>query len=211
MANPAAGWYPAPDASDLLRYWDGEMWTEQARPDPDGRGGPATGYAGHPSVYVQRSEIVQNTLQEGETLHTGFHGTGLGPRKMMAATSSRVLFFDPEGVRRRYEVQECAYDEIESIRYSDYTGVNLHVRGSRWRIGSSSEAGQEFIAYVRSRLPQSAPPALSELRPPQSGTPDGDEPERDLIEQLKELGELHTQGLLTADEFSAAKAKLLGG
>jgi putative oligomerization/nucleic acid binding protein len=35
-------------------------------------------------------------------------------------------------------------------------------------------------------------------------------PAPDPIEQLKQLGELHTQGVLTDEEFAAQKAKLLG-
>jgi hypothetical protein len=35
-------------------------------------------------------------------------------------------------------------------------------------------------------------------------------PEADPIEQLKELGNLHQQGILTDEEFAAQKAKLLG-
>jgi hypothetical protein len=34
-------------------------------------------------------------------------------------------------------------------------------------------------------------------------------PAKDPIEQLKELAELHSQGILTDDEFSAQKAKIL--
>jgi hypothetical protein len=33
----------------------------------------------------------------------------------------------------------------------------------------------------------------------------------DPIEQLRRLGELHAQGVLTDEEFAAQKAKLLGG
>jgi Short C-terminal domain len=36
-------------------------------------------------------------------------------------------------------------------------------------------------------------------------------PPPDPIEQLKQLGELHRQGVLTDEEFAAQKAKLLGG
>jgi hypothetical protein len=32
----------------------------------------------------------------------------------------------------------------------------------------------------------------------------------DAIEQLKQLGELHEQGILTDEEFAAQKAKVLG-
>jgi len=35
-------------------------------------------------------------------------------------------------------------------------------------------------------------------------------PEADPIEQLKQLGQLHAQGILTDEEFAAQKAKLLG-
>jgi hypothetical protein len=36
-------------------------------------------------------------------------------------------------------------------------------------------------------------------------------PAADPIEQLKELGQLHQQGILTDEEFAAQKARLLGG
>ncbi len=36
------------------------------------------------------------------------------------------------------------------------------------------------------------------------------EPAPDPIEQLKQLGALHEQGILTDEEFSAQKAKILG-
>jgi hypothetical protein len=35
-------------------------------------------------------------------------------------------------------------------------------------------------------------------------------PSTDTISQLKELGQLHEQGILTDEEFAAQKAKLLG-
>ena len=35
-------------------------------------------------------------------------------------------------------------------------------------------------------------------------------PESSMIDQLKELGELKSQGILTEEEFAAQKAKLLG-
>jgi putative oligomerization/nucleic acid binding protein len=47
--------------------------------------------------------------------------------------------------------------------------------------------------------PQAAPPAAA----PAAG-------ESSTIEQLKELGELKAQGILTEEEFAAQKAKLLG-
>ena len=49
--------------------------------------------------------------------------------------------------------------------------------------------------------PQAAPPAAA----PQAGGGDA------VIEQLKQLGDLHAQGVLTDDEFAAQKARVLAG
>jgi hypothetical protein len=53
---------------------------------------------------------------------------------------------------------------------------------------------------------QQAPPPQE-----QYGAPPPPAPQEDLIAQLERLGALKTQGLLTDEEFTAAKAKLLGG
>ena len=45
---------------------------------------------------------------------------------------------------------------------------------------------------------------------PQYAEPPPAAPEADPIEQLKQLGQLHEQGILTDEEFAAQKAKLLG-
>jgi hypothetical protein len=50
---------------------------------------------------------------------------------------------------------------------------------------------------------QEAPPA----QPPQAAAPAA---APSTIDQLKELGELKSQGILTEEEFAAQKAKLLG-
>jgi len=44
---------------------------------------------------------------------------------------------------------------------------------------------------------------------PQYAAPAPAGPSQDNIEKLKELGELHAQGILTDEEFAAQKAKLL--
>jgi hypothetical protein len=63
-------------------------------------------------------------------------------------------------------------------------------QGERW-------AAQEQQQYEQ----QAAPP------PPQAAPAGGGSSP---IEQLKELGELKAQGILTEEEFAAQKAKLLG-
>ncbi|HYH53905.1 MAG TPA: SHOCT domain-containing protein [Solirubrobacterales bacterium] len=65
-------------------------------------------------------------------------------------------------------------------------------QGQRWAQQEAQEAPQQQ-AYAPA--PEAAPAA------PASST----------IDQLKELGELKSQGILTEEEFAAQKAKLLGG
>jgi len=62
-------------------------------------------------------------------------------------------------------------------------------QGERW-------AGQEQQQYAQ----QAPPPQAAPAAPVESS----------MIDQLKELGQLKEQGILTEEEFAAQKAKLLG-
>ena len=58
--------------------------------------------------------------------------------------------------------------------------------------------------YVPRRMAYAAPPPQQEYAPAPAAPPPPDP-----IEQLKQLGALHEQGILTDEEFAAQKAKLL--
>ena len=60
-------------------------------------------------------------------------------------------------------------------------------------------AAKQDAAYQE----QTAPPQVPEQRE----APDTS----DMLDQLKQLGELKAQGILTEEEFAAQKAKILGG
>jgi hypothetical protein len=75
------------------------------------------------------------------------------------------------------------------------TAVSGGVRRRQERRWAEQEAPQGY--------PQAAPPAPAPAGPPAAG---GDS----VIDQLKELGELKEQGILTDAEFEAQKAKVLG-
>ncbi|HTY96341.1 MAG TPA: SHOCT domain-containing protein [Solirubrobacteraceae bacterium] len=62
-------------------------------------------------------------------------------------------------------------------------------QGARW-------ADQEQQQYEQQMAAQAPPPAAA----PAAGDP---------MEKLKELGQLHETGVLTDEEFAAAKAKIL--
>jgi hypothetical protein len=64
----------------------------------------------------------------------------------------------------------------------------------------SKRQGERWAAQEQQQYAQQAPP------PP---APAGGE--SSMIDQLKELGALKEQGILTEEEFAAQKAKILGG
>ena len=77
--------------------------------------------------------------------------------------------------------------------------------------GAAYAAGKHHAA---NQAAESAPPPAQAEPPPEQMAPNapggsaGLSPEA--LEQLKELGKLHEQGVLTDEEFAGEKAKLLG-
>ena len=67
----------------------------------------------------------------------------------------------------------------------------------------SRRQGQRWAQQEEAQQAQQAPPPTAT---PVAAAPAGTE---SMIDQLKELGELKAQGILTEEEFAAQKAKLL--
>jgi len=67
----------------------------------------------------------------------------------------------------------------------------------------SKRQGERWAAQEQQQYAQQAPPPQAAAPAPVAG-------EGSTIEQLKELGELKAQGILTEEEFAAQKAKILG-
>ncbi len=67
----------------------------------------------------------------------------------------------------------------------------------------SKRQGERWAAQEQQQYAQQAPPPQAAAPAPAAG-------ESSTIEQLKELGELKAQGILTEEEFASQKAKILG-
>ncbi len=67
---------------------------------------------------------------------------------------------------------------------------------------------QAYAHAVNTAEQEYAPPPQQEKYGPPAAMP---APEDDMIAQIERLGTLHAQGLLTDEEFAAAKQKLLAG
>ena len=70
-----------------------------------------------------------------------------------------------------------------------------------------SQAYEEDMAQQQPQY--AAPPPQQQYAPPPP-EPAGPASQQDMIDQLKQLGELRDAGVLTEAEFAAQKAKLLG-
>jgi len=77
-----------------------------------------------------------------------------------------------------------------------------HRQQQKW----ASQDQQAYAQQPQYAEPQYAEPAQPVYAPPPAAAA---APAPDRIAQLKELGELHTQGVLTDEEFAAEKAKIL--
>jgi hypothetical protein len=82
-------------------------------------------------------------------------------------------------------------------RTAAVAGTATAVSGGVRRRQEARWARQEGQAYAEPQAPAPAPAAPAATEP-------------SVIDQLKELGELKQQGILTEEEFAAQKAKLLG-
>ncbi|MGN5237047.1 SHOCT domain-containing protein [Rhodococcus sp. SJ-3] len=68
--------------------------------------------------------------------------------------------------------------------------------------------GQQRAAEKQAYTEQQAPPPPQDYPAPAPPAPPASSD--DLVSKLKQLGELHTAGVLSDDEFAAAKKQLLG-
>jgi Short C-terminal domain len=67
------------------------------------------------------------------------------------------------------------------------------------------------VAYQGSKRGAQAAANEAAAAPPPQAPPPGSSPEEDpTIEKINQLAELHASGVLTDEEFAAAKAKALG-
>ncbi len=159
------------------------------------------------SRVLGRKEIKQlpNILWEDERVERivqGSYNDGLG---VLVATNKRLVFVDKGIVGLR--VEDFPYDRISSIEYS--TGLlggklTFFASGNRAEIKYvPKDQCRNFAEYVRAR---STAPSSHASAPPATIA----SAESSVIEQLKELGQLKEQGILTEEEFTAQKAKLLG-
>jgi len=86
-------------------------------------------------------------------------------------------------------------------------GAVAYHAGKKTQAGSDQNAAQDaqIDELSQQQAQQATPPMPAPAAPAPGGMSEG------AINQLKELAQLHDQGILTDEEFAAQKAKILGG
>jgi hypothetical protein len=87
------------------------------------------------------------------------------------------------------------------------TAYMAHKAGQNQAYEQQQESDQEArLAALESQQYQAAPPPQYQAAPPAAPSAG-----HDMIAELQQLAQLRDQGVLTPDEFAAAKTKLLAG
>jgi hypothetical protein len=153
--------------------------------------------------FMVRKELkkLPSLLEDGENLENLAQGLYEGNEGIVAVTDRRLLFVE-EGVMRS-RLEDFPFDRISSIQSEKNMlagKLTVFAAGNKAEVDRvmPKDRVDEIADLVRSRISQSQNGAA----PATSAAPDP-------VEQLRKLSELKDAGILTEEEFSAQKAKLL--
>lgn len=162
--------------------------------------------------HLEPNEEVLAAVQ-GE-YETSILGTDSVRTSVIIATQNRVVVYAKK--LGGYDLESFVYRNISSFEQGkNMIGHNItfFASGNKAHIKWISDlaAMQEFVSTVKGRLGANAA-AETPPPPPPAPTPSatsGSEDRASVIEAIKQLGELHSAGILNDDEFSAKKSELL--
>lgn len=143
------------------------------------------------------SGAYDTKLMGNDTVRTG----------ILAATNRRLIFYSRRMVG--YDMESFPYENISSFEQANSmmgSKVNFFASGNRVEV-KWIQAGQldELQRIVRSRMGKRPTEPASASAGEQSPAP-----EQSAADKIRELARLRDDGILSDDEFTQAKAKLLG-
>lgn len=78
MSGPAAGWYPHPHDPAMLRWWDGDAWTEHVQPKPSTTPMPSPAPLGEDSAATTFGTASGLSASGWDTSAPAFSSAGVG-------------------------------------------------------------------------------------------------------------------------------------
>lgn len=155
------------------------------------------------SNFLGRREIKElpNILAPTEIIDNVAQGTYNNGQGILVSTNRRLLFVD-KGMLYGLKVEDFPLDKISSIQYE--TGlllgeIKIHTSGNIAKIENVEKASaRSFAEFVRDKLSQPKE---------QINTTIVSEP--NVLDQIEKLAKLKESGILSDEEFSEQKKKLL--
>jgi hypothetical protein len=224
------GWYP--DMQGTTRWWDGQQWTERTQPQP-AAAAPRTGF-GAKLADAGRAMVSREAQEHGDALWSavGKPLTGIGGGRY--TLTPEYLYFESGTIRtnaqqiRTHEIFDVDAKQSIAQRARGVGTVTLHAKRAN---GSTEVVVLEDIPNFREGVTilndashrareslrvrettqhvnyQGSPFPAASAAPAAAATPS---PASDLNAELERLAGFHQSGILTDEEFTAAKRKLLG-
>lgn len=142
-------------------------------------------------------EKVEDIVQGRYNNHSG----------VLVATNKRLIFIDKTLLGKLY-VEDFPYDKITSIQYKTgwvFGEITIYASGNKAEIKDVLKGHvKRFAEYVRARI--TAPKEHASLSAMQTQSINN----VDFLSQLERLATLKEKGLISDEEFEAAKKRLLG-
>lgn len=144
-------------------------------------------------------KALHTVMRDTETIRGIASGLYNGRNGVIVATNERVFFFE-KGRMWGSQLEEFRYENITSVQYSTgFIGgdITIFVAGNAAKIGMVPNAMCKPFAEAVQKI-------ISERNaPPPTST------DEDFLAKLERLAALKSAGMLTDEEFNAAKLKLL--
>ena len=122
---------------------------------------------------------------------------------ILVATNKRLLFVD-KGLIYGLRIEDFPYDKITSIQYETgliFGKIKIFASGNKADIEQvDKKQARDFAEYVRARIS-----GIKEHASIPKNKPASD----DVITQLERLAKLKSQGVISDEEFSSQKKKIL--
>jgi len=162
------------------------------------------------SAFLGRREVKElpSILWEDEVIHHIVQGMYSGGNGILVCTQRRLVFVD-KGMFGSLKVEDFPLDKISSIQYS--TGlllgtITIFTSGNKAEISHVGKAeARSFAEGARALIAKGAVKPVVQAPSAQAATPAGS----NLAADLERLAALRTSGVLSEDEFAAAKRTLL--
>jgi len=155
------------------------------------------------SNFLGRREIKElpNILAPTEIIDNVAQGTYNNGQGILVSTNRRLLFVD-KGMLYGLKVEDFPLDKISSIQYETgllLGGIKIHTSGNIAKIENVEKASaRSFAEFVRDKLSQPKE---------QINTTIVSKP--NVLDQIEKLAKLKESGILSDEEFSEQKKKLL--